>query len=417
MINLDDVQEKMKELERQRILSKHKYKVFFDEKDSRWKTTIPDETKKNGRRLIARRSKEKLDSDLVAYYAKIEDNLYIGDNLYTLEKIFPKWLKYKATQTNATSYIRRILVDWNKYYKDTEITKVILSDLTYLQLHDWAHNIVKDNSLNRKQYFNISLIMRQCLDYACEPEIHAIEMNPFNRVKVNKNLFTKLEKPKSNTQVFIVDEQKQICDEATRKFEEHPWCTTPLIILLNFQLGLRISEICAIKWEDIEGNYLHIQRMEIEDFSIGEDGITAISNGLKIVPYTKSNAGDRKVYLNESAKRILHQIKETNIKYGYYDEGYIYIKSQGKTRGTTKAFSKYLYDLCISSGIVAKSSHKIRKTYISSLFDQGININTIREQAGHEDERTSLNNYCFDQNTDRIVEERLESAANKIICI
>ena len=187
--------------------------------------------------------------------------------------------------------------------------------------------------------------------------------------------------------------------------------------MLNFQLGLRISEICAIKWEDIEGNYLHVQRMEVEDFSIVEDGVTAISNGLKVVPYTKSNAGDRKVYLNESAKKILRQIKETNIRYGYYDDGYVFIKSQGKTRGTTKAFSKYLYDLCISSGVVAKSSHKIRKTYISSLFDQGININTIREQAGHEDERTSLNNYCFDQNTESVIETKLESAANKIVCI
>lgn len=309
------------------------------------------------------------------------------------------------------------MVDWNKYYKGTEITKVILSDLTYLQLNDWAYNIVKNNSLTKKQYYNMSMIMRQCLEYACEPEINALTVNPFGRVKVNKNLFIKLEKPKSNTQVFMIDEQKEICDEANRKFDEHPWCTTPLVILLNFQLGLRISEICAIKWEDIDGNYLHVQRMEVEDFSIGKDGVTAISNGLKVVPYTKSNAGDRHVYLNDSAKKILRQIKETNIKYGYFDEGYIFIKSQGKTRGTTRSFSKYLYDLCISSGIITKSSHKIRKTYISSLFDKGVNINTIKEQAGHEDERTSLNNYCFDQNVNSVIEEKLESASNKIVCI
>lgn len=417
MIDLDDVREKMKENERQRLLSKHKYKVFFDERDNRWKTTLPDETKKNGRRLIAKRNKSHLDDAIIAYYAQIEDITYVEDNLYTLEKIFPKWLKYKATMTNATSYIRRIIIDWNKYYKDTEIVKVLLCDLTYLQLHDWAYNLVKNNSLNKKQYYNASIIMRQCLDYACEPDVGFLTTNPFSRVKVNKNLFTKLEKPKSNTQVFMVDEQKLICNEAIRKFEEHPWCTTPLIILLNFQLGLRISEICTIKWKDIEGNYLHVQRMETESFSIMEDGITATSNGLKVVPYTKSNAGDRLVYLNESAKKILHQLKETNMKYGYCYDDYIFIKSQGKTRGTTRSFSKYLYDLCVSSGVVAKSSHKIRKTYISSLFDKGVNINTIREQAGHEDERTSLNNYCFDQNVNSVIEEKLESASNKIVCI
>ena len=74
IIDLDDVQEKMKEQEKQRLLSKHNYKIFFDEKDNRWKTTVPDETKKNGRRLIARRNRNDLDKELIAYYAKIEDD-------------------------------------------------------------------------------------------------------------------------------------------------------------------------------------------------------------------------------------------------------------------------------------------------------------------------------------------------------
>lgn len=314
---------------------------------------------------------------------------------------------------------RRILVDWDKYYKNTNITQVALVDLTYLTLNEWAHNLIKKYSLTKKQYYNMSIIMRQCLDYACEPELNLLKDNPFRRVRIKSNLFTRKEKPKSNTQVFIVDEQKKICDTAKKKIAEHPWCTTPLMILLNFQLGLRISEICAIKWSDVEDNYIHIQRMEVEDYTIKEiDGeLKSISNGYTIVPYTKSVAGDRKVYLNDSAKKILRQIKKTNMEYGYYDQDFIFIKSQGCVRGTTSAFSQYLTDLCVEAGVMKKSSHKIRKTYISSLFDQKININTIREQAGHEDEQTSLNNYCFDQNIDRVIEDKLEHAANKNVCI
>lgn len=58
--------------------------------------------------------------------------------------------------------------------------------------------------------------------------------------------------------------------------------------------------------------------------------------------------------------------------------------------------------------IDAKSSHKIRKSFISSLFDNGLNINKIWEIAGHEDKRTSLDNYCFDTNTDKESEDILE---------
>ena len=104
-------------------------------------------------------------------------------------------------------------------------------------------------------------------------------------------------------------------------------------------------------------------------------------------------------------------------KYDYHDDGYIYIKSRYKTRGTSRTLTKYLEDLCLSSGVTNKSNHKIRKTKISQMFDGGININTIKEQAGHEDEKTSLNNYCFDQNDDIEKERLLESTANVLMVI
>ena len=180
------MEEKMKYREKQRLLSKHKYKIFFDEKDNRWKTTVPDETKKNGRRLIAKRDRETLENALISYYAQIEDDLYLSENLYTLERLFPQWLSFKTSQTDASSYGKRILIDWNKYYKDTPIVKELISDLTYLKLHRWAHEMVKKHALTKKQYYNMSIIMRQCLDYACEPELGIITENPFSRIKIKK---------------------------------------------------------------------------------------------------------------------------------------------------------------------------------------------------------------------------------------
>lgn len=37
--------------------------------------------------------------------------------------------------------------------------------------------------------------------------------------------------------------------------------------------------------------------------------------------------------------------------------------------------------------------------YISELIDHGININTVRAIAGHKDEHTTFNNYCYDLRT------------------
>ena len=404
----------MKEAERQRLLALHKYKIFQD-KDGRWKTTLPDENKKNGRRLVAKSTEENLIKEVIKFYATKEDEQYVREHAtMTLRKLYPRWLTSKRKHTDAASYIKRINTDWNAFYKEDEIADIPLGDLSTAYLDDWVHEKIQVHNMTKKKYYNMSIILRQCLDYACTDGIDILEENPFEKVKINKKLFTRSQKPNRETQVFLNREQKLVADECSTRYNLRPKCTTPLMILLNFQLGLRIGELVSIKWSDIGDKYIEIQRMEVEDYVFVEENGSVVSkpNGYKIVEYTKSDAGTRQVYLNSEAKKLLMLIKKTNVSQGYYDDGYVFISSQKKQRGNARTITTYLEKLCVSIGILNKSNHKIRKTYISSLFDMGINIDTIRRLAGHEDERTSLNNYCFDQKDESQLEAQLESARN-----
>ena len=54
--------------------------------------------------------------------------------------------------------------------------------------------------------------------------------------------------------------------------------------------------------------------------------------------------------------------------------------------------------------------HKIRKTYISTLIDKNVNIDTITETVGHKDKRTTYNNYCFSRFSEKQTENMLEKA-------
>ena len=282
--------------------------------------------------------------------------------------------------------------------------------LNYLYVDKWVHDIIRKHNMTKKKYYNMSMILRQCLDYACQLGI--IENNPMENVKIASKLFVKQPKPARETQVFQVDEQEKISNEALLKYQHRPDCSTPLAILFNFQVGLRIGELVALKWSDISGNYLHVQRMEISTYSVDVAEKKVENSGFQIVDYTKSDAGDRKVYLNQEAQNLLKEIRKVNVKYGRYEDDFIFLTSDKGKRSTTSTIAKYLWKLCISAGIINKSNHKIRKTYISSLFDMGVNIDTIRGQAGHEDERTSLKNYCFDQRTNQELENQLEKAKN-----
>ena len=411
---MDNVQQAMINAKKEEILSKHKYKIFQGS-DGRWKTTVPDETKKSGRRIIAKSDYNDFINELVAFYDYIEDNNNsINESLCTLTDILPKWLELKEVHTDSGSYIKRIYVDWNKYYKGKDIANIPVQNMTQIYLDKWVHQTIKDYNLTRNQYYNMSIIIRQCLDYCCQ--LNILQSNPFRDVKINKKLFRKVRKPKSKTQVFLVKEQLLLFNEANNSFLRCPKCTTPLMIMFNFFLGLRIGELTALKWSDIEDNYLYVHRSEVEDVKLDLNTGDVISTSFKVVEYTKSDAGDRYVYLNSEAKKILRIVKRVNFEYGRYDDGFIFLNMRNGRRTTTDAVSTYLQNLCIRAGIANKSSHKIRKTYISSLFDHNINIDTIRRMAGHESEKTTLQNYCFDQTDSDDLNVLLENATtfNKI---
>lgn len=419
IINLDDVRNSMKEKEKQRLLSKHKYKIFQG-KDGRWRTTLPDEGKKDGRKLIVKKSYESLVKVIIEYYAMQEDNNINKEYFNTLRKIYLKWIAYKEKHTESSAYIKRIHVDWNKYYKNNEIADIPLFNLTYLYIDSWIHDTIKKYQLTKKQYYNMSIILRQCLDFAMMDGMDIIDTNPMQRVKVSSKLFSKKPLPDRETQVFLEDEQRKIADECLERYNKRPDCTTALAIMLNFQIGLRAGELMTLKWSDIRSDYLYISRMEVSRFNIEETDseISTKRTGFEVVDYTKTQAGERKIYLNHEAKKILSLIKSTNEKYCYYDNDYIFISSQTKRRSNSATLSKYLWKVCDSLSIsTKKGNHKIRKTYISSLFDKGVNIDTIRSMAGHEDERRSLHNYCFNQKDDRELKKQLENAKNTNVII
>ena len=63
---------------------------------------------------------------------------------------------------------------------------------------------------------------------------------------------------------------------------------------------------------------------------------------------------------------------------------------------------------CNHISIPTKGMHKIRKSSISTLLDAGLNLNEVRKQVGHEDERTTLHNYCFNRNVESQNEKEIE---------
>ncbi len=406
MIDINDVQKSMEAMKKEELLKQHPYKIWKG-KDGKWRTYLPDEEK--GRKLLKRNSKQEIELCVVDFIQQnSEENIKkkIANNI-TLQSIFPQWLEYKQIHTNSTSYIKRITADWHRFYViQTEFINMPLQKMTFVFLDEWAHSVIKRYNLTKKSYYNMSLILRQCLDYAVE--CGYITENVFSKVKVNTKLFQRVKKKSGESQVYTIDEEERFIKDMIRRFQNNPENTAPLAVMLAFETGVRIGELCVLKFDDIEGNYIHIQRQEIREFQ-KVDAYNMKFKCYKVVEYTKSEDGFRDIYLTTAAKKIIELARHMNEVNGEYcEDGYIFVHNH-------KNINHYSIQAMILRGcnkvnMQVKTSHKIRKTYISTLIDSGLNIDAIRRFAGHSDERTTYGNYCYNRMTDQQTEEIVENA-------
>lgn len=354
-------------------------------------TYLPAKDKPKGRKAVSASTQERLERKIIDFY--LEQKKEEEQGAITLRKLYPQWLKIKSLETTASTYIRRIDNDWKRYYEADPIIDKDIKKFTKAYLKEWALSKIREKSLTKKQYYNMAVIIRHILEYAVENEW--IPTNLYKSFKIEGKLFRKVKKPEDETQVFLITEQPMIEAEAWKDFYENGY-TTALAIPLAFQIGVRLGELTALKTTDLcrDGKYIHIQRMAQKVERQRPDG-TWYPTSWATVDHVKSSAGDRYVYLTKEARRIIKIIMDYNAENNLHEDDFLFFQ-RGKHITPTAIITR-LRKYCNHIDTKQKGVHKIRKSYISALLDAGININEIRKQVGHEDERTTLHNYAFNR--------------------
>lgn len=389
-IDLDGAKAQMAKSQKEDLLrEKHPYKIYKS-KDGRWRTYIRDGESSQGRKLIVRTKREALIDTLYKHYLS-EDEAVIK-RAATLESLHAEWMEYKALHVSEPT-CRRVERDWRRYYAESDIVKVPIAQITKLDLDCWVHEMIKKHQMNKHQYVNFRLILRQELDYAVDKGI--ISKNPFLAVKVDTRRVLMPERKKPDkTQVFSKEELRKLKELARVDFceKKHPVNQlTPLAVIFMFDVGVRVGEVCALRYEDIIDGSVVVQRSLQNE--TGE-----------VLNHTKGTYGARVVPLVKEARELIREAQQRQKEEGVNPNGYIF--SMTNSPLAYSAVCKAFYTYCRQLGIAAKSSHKARKTFCSTLLADGVGLNTVRQWMGHVDDRTTLANYCYDRSSD---DEKLEA--------
>ena len=287
-----------------------------------------------------------------------------------------------------------------------------MNKITVNELKDWAHKMIDDNEFNKRDYYNMTLIIKRCFEYASDEGL-CEDTWAVAKGKINTSKLKKMVKPENDTQIYFVDERVKLMAHAFKMFALKPWNIGIMTIPFLFFTGLRIGEVVALKYEDLLDNEIIIRNGEVSNYIYDNDTQKFKYVGKKVENHVKTEAGIRTVPYTEEAKKIIAMVEHSSEYYGYHDNGYIFCPAS--KRMVSNSIDHTLTRYCKTVGIPEKSAHKIRKTYISQAINGGIDLDTVCRISGHADLKTTFENYLFATERKDKVYEKFEEIFKDVV--
>ncbi|MGN0363879.1 MAG: tyrosine-type recombinase/integrase [Bilifractor sp.] len=321
-----------------------------------------------------------------ALYQKLYP-LYYRERFLTLAEAYEKWQEYRHTLSLSPRTLKRENQRWERYFRDTPMAEKQLCKIDEIQLEESIYQIISFYQPKAKELQAILSILRGIFKYAYKRRM--IDANPMDRVEINKAGCAPATPRGDRSRIYTTSEQKTMLDACGQELKDHPENPISLAIMLNFQLGLRIGELAALKVSDVDFNNhtIHIQRMETKD----EHDRPLIVDHLK----KKSRESNRILPLSNYDLDLIKKAIKIKQIYHYEDNGenYIFVDQGGRVE--IRAIDNRIRKLCKAAGLPAKSCHDIRRTVASRLHRNGLPIEKIRAYLGHSNIGTTWS-YIYD---------------------
>jgi len=156
-------------------------------------------------------------------------------------------------------------------------------------------------------------------------------------------------------------------------------------ILLSLYAGLRIGEVCALKWSDInfDEKTIHIKDTVSRIATVTEE-FTQTKTKLQIND-AKTYSSNRIIPIPEILYNLLLQSKNTESEFVLKGSSYPYTDP----RTLQYAFHKKLKDC----GLRDINYHTLRHTFATRCIESGMDVKSLSEILGHSNVNITLNTY------------------------
>lgn len=269
----------------------------------------------------------------------------------------------------------------NKYQNliDTHISPALgntkISDLTSTVINAYLSEKMKCGRLDKKGGLSpsyvksIMLIINAAIQFAVKEEICAPLKTPISKPTLTK----------SELRILSFDEQKKL--EMYLRLGTDP---SKLGILLSLHTGLRIGEVCALSWEDIDFTNCIIKvRHTVARVRNTSEKTTSQTKLIIDSPKTKASVRDIPIPSVLLSELVSHRKVSTSK----------YIISDKDTFVSPRTFEYRYHRILSESGVESVNYHALRHTFATRCIEAGVDVKSLSEILGHANVGVTLNTY------------------------
>ncbi|MBQ0064775.1 MAG: site-specific integrase [Firmicutes bacterium] len=343
---------------------------IYKRKDGRWEARYKKGTDENGKihygYCYAKSYKEVKEKKIKAQLQLLENPSFSSfDTKQTFQSFGEKWLTQQRHHLKDSSYSKYHTIlnkhlypsigHYPLYQIDSEVISQTLSQL------------VLEKELSSKTVKDILTLFHSIWKNA---QVHS-------KGKLPNILVPSPKEQKKKIRILTVKEEKVFLKQVLTEMD-----SCKLGIYVAYQCGLRIGEICALRWENVNTKEAYIridsslQRVkvfnQIQKTRVRLD-VPKTENSVRIIPVSKN--------LNNLLKKYQKNNPNTFVLTGN--------EKHMEPRQLQKKF-KNLVESCQLSNI---HFHTLRHTFATRCVECGMDIKTLSEILGHSTIQVTLNRY------------------------